>query len=338
MRNLRFKQLQNGTQNLKLLQHLNGTRNLKLLQRLNGIQNLKLKQLQSGTRNLRLLQHLNGTQNLRLLQHLNGMQNQLEIRKIKKVEAGTKLLLIKSQIIQEMHGLTSNQLPFQEVDGMLILHRQRTQIKKKAEMLGMFRRLEIMPMIGMPGTLAVHGVLQLQMITLVVSKTILEEAVEEVEHVSSVMKKAIYLEIALKVVMEVVCQEGQEFVSSVEMHHTWLESVLHQMKSIRKLIQDLVVVVEDQESVGNVEKRIIWHENARHLISSIRKIIQDHVLSVNRWATNLGNVQLKEDSQTKIKALVVEMQAVAQEDQKSVSNVVKKIIWPENALHLIVNI
>ena len=96
-------------------------------------------------------------------------------------------------------------------------------------MLGMFR-LKLMPMIGMPGILAVHGVQKLQMITLVVFKTTLEEVVEEVEHVLSVMKKAIYQEIVLKMVMEVVCQEDQEFASSVEMHHTWLESVLRQMK------------------------------------------------------------------------------------------------------------
>ena len=98
------------------------------------------------------------------------------------------------------------------------------------------------------------------------------------------------------------------------------------------------MVVEDQESVGNAEKRIIWHENAQLLILSIRKIILDHVSSVKRWVTNLGNVQLKVDSQTKIKTLVVAMQVVAQEDQKFVSNVVKKIIWLENAQHLIVNI
>ena len=134
---------------------------------------------------------------------------------------------------------------------MLILYKQQIQIKTKVEMLGMFR-LEIMLMIGMPEILVVHGVQQLQMITLVDSKTILEEVVEEVEHVSSVMKKATYQEIALKVVEEVVLalsvmkkamcleialkvvmdQEDQEFASSVEMHHTWLESVLNQMKSI----------------------------------------------------------------------------------------------------------
>ena len=129
---------------------------------------------------------------------------------------------------------------------MLILYKQQIQIKTKVEMLGMFR-LEIMLMIGMPEILVVHGVHQLQMITLVDSKTILEEVVEEVEHVSSVMKKATYLEIALKVLEEVVhvssvmrkviCleialkvvmdQEDQEFASNVEMNHTWRESVLH---------------------------------------------------------------------------------------------------------------
>ena len=98
------------------------------------------------------------------------------------------------------------------------------------------------------------------------------------------------------------------------------------------------MVVEDQESVGNVEKKIIFHEIVLLLISSIREIIRGRVTNVKKWVTNLGNVQLKEDSPTKTKALAVVMQVVGQEDHESASNVEKKIIWLENVQHLIVNI